>query len=122
MPDIAVELLARRNPKVAMLRPELGRTRLVDSSKARTQLGWHPAPPNRRSSTPPPRSAPNHDRASVSGVHTIAGRLAALHHSRGAPGQDVRRTGQPGPPKVRPGGGSAGWPAAELPGDTDGTG
>ncbi|GLX11742.1 hypothetical protein Misp03_86680 [Microbispora sp. NBRC 16548] len=27
-----------------MLRPELGRTRLVDSSKARTQLGWHPRP------------------------------------------------------------------------------
>jgi dihydroflavonol-4-reductase len=44
MPDIVVKLLARRNPQLAMLRPELGRTRLVDSSKARTQLGWHPRP------------------------------------------------------------------------------
>ncbi|MFI9272237.1 hypothetical protein ACIGXM_16145 [Kitasatospora sp. NPDC052896] len=34
--------LAQRNPQMAMLRPELGRKRLVDSSKARTQLGWHP--------------------------------------------------------------------------------
>jgi nucleoside-diphosphate-sugar epimerase len=44
MPDIVVKLLTRRNPQMAMLRPELGRTRLVDSSKARTQLGWHPRP------------------------------------------------------------------------------
>jgi dihydroflavonol-4-reductase len=44
MPDIAVKLLARRNPQLAMLRPELGRTRLVDSGKARTRLGWHPRP------------------------------------------------------------------------------
>ncbi|MFI5783885.1 NAD-dependent epimerase/dehydratase family protein [Nocardia sp. NPDC051570] len=44
MPDIIVKLLARRNPQLAMLRPELGRIRLVDSGKARTQLGWHPRP------------------------------------------------------------------------------
>ncbi|MEY9934070.1 dihydroflavonol-4-reductase [Catenulispora sp. GP43] len=44
MPDIAVKLLARRNPQMAMVRSELGRTRLVDSSKARTQLGWQPRP------------------------------------------------------------------------------
>jgi dihydroflavonol-4-reductase len=44
MPDIAVRLLARRNPQLAMLRPELGRRRLVDSSKARTRLGWHARP------------------------------------------------------------------------------
>ncbi|NYI92306.1 nucleoside-diphosphate-sugar epimerase [Amycolatopsis endophytica] len=44
MPDVVVKLLARRNPQMAMLRPELGRTRLVDSSKARTQLGWRPRP------------------------------------------------------------------------------
>ncbi|MFF1610647.1 NAD-dependent epimerase/dehydratase family protein [Amycolatopsis sp. NPDC058278] len=44
MPDFVVKLLARRNPQLAMLRPELGRTRLVDSSKARTRLGWHPRP------------------------------------------------------------------------------
>jgi dihydroflavonol-4-reductase len=44
MPDIVVKLLARRNPQLAMLRPELGRTRLVDSGKARAQLGWHSRP------------------------------------------------------------------------------
>jgi dihydroflavonol-4-reductase len=44
MPDIIIKLLARRNPQMAMLRPELGRTRLVDSGKARTQLGWHTRP------------------------------------------------------------------------------
>ncbi|WP_031068463.1 NAD-dependent epimerase/dehydratase family protein [Streptomyces sp. NRRL WC-3742] len=44
MPDIVIKLLARRNPQMAMLRPELGRVRLVDSSKARTRLGWHPRP------------------------------------------------------------------------------
>jgi nucleoside-diphosphate-sugar epimerase len=44
MPDMVVKLLARRNPQMAMLRPELGRRRLVDRSKARTQLGWHPRP------------------------------------------------------------------------------
>ncbi|MEU6539601.1 NAD-dependent epimerase/dehydratase family protein [Streptomyces sp. NPDC047000] len=42
MPDIIVKLLARVNPQMAMLRPELGRKRLVDNSKARTQLGWQP--------------------------------------------------------------------------------
>jgi dihydroflavonol-4-reductase len=44
MPDIIVKLLAHLNPQMAMLRPELGRTRLVDSSKARTQLGWQTRP------------------------------------------------------------------------------
>jgi dihydroflavonol-4-reductase len=44
MPDFAVKLLARMNPQLAMLRPELGRKRLVDNSKARTQLDWHPRP------------------------------------------------------------------------------
>lgn len=44
MPDLVVKLLARRNPQLALLLPELGRTRLVDSGKARTQLGWHPRP------------------------------------------------------------------------------
>ncbi|MGA5817744.1 NAD-dependent epimerase/dehydratase family protein [Kitasatospora sp. NPDC094028] len=44
MPDLVVKLLARRNPQLAMVRHELGRTRLVDSSKARTQLGWQPRP------------------------------------------------------------------------------
>ncbi len=44
MPDIVVKLLARCNPQMAMLRPELGRTRIVDSGKARTQLGWQTRP------------------------------------------------------------------------------
>jgi nucleoside-diphosphate-sugar epimerase len=44
MPDIVVKLLARYNPQMAMVRSELGRIRLVDSSRARTQLGWHPRP------------------------------------------------------------------------------
>ncbi|MGW7004864.1 NAD-dependent epimerase/dehydratase family protein [Streptomyces sp. NPDC054933] len=44
MPDLVVKLLALRNPQLAMVRSELGRTRLVDSGKARTQLGWHPRP------------------------------------------------------------------------------
>jgi dihydroflavonol-4-reductase len=44
MPDIIIKLLARRNPQLAMIRPELGRKRLVDSSKARTQLDWHTRP------------------------------------------------------------------------------
>ncbi|MBD0691170.1 NAD-dependent epimerase/dehydratase family protein [Streptomyces sp. CBMA123] len=44
MPDLVVKLLARRNPQLAMVRHELGRIRLVDSSKARTQLGWQPRP------------------------------------------------------------------------------
>ncbi|MDH6120373.1 dihydroflavonol-4-reductase [Kitasatospora sp. GAS204A] len=44
MPDLVVKLLARRNPQMAMVRSELGRTRLVDSGKARTQLGWQPRP------------------------------------------------------------------------------
>jgi nucleoside-diphosphate-sugar epimerase len=40
MPDLAVKLLSRFNPQMAMVRHELGRKRLVDSSKARTILGW----------------------------------------------------------------------------------
>jgi dihydroflavonol-4-reductase len=44
MPDLIVKVLARLNPQMAMLRPDLGRKRLVDSSKARTQLDWHPRP------------------------------------------------------------------------------
>ncbi|MBB2504969.1 hypothetical protein [Amycolatopsis echigonensis] len=44
LPDFVVKLLARRNPPMAMLRFELGRTRLVDSSKARTRLGWKSRP------------------------------------------------------------------------------
>lgn len=43
MPDIIVKLLARVSPQIAMVRSELGRERLVDSSKART-LGWEPRP------------------------------------------------------------------------------
>ncbi|MFH9663605.1 NAD-dependent epimerase/dehydratase family protein [Streptomyces sp. NPDC017248] len=43
MPDLIVKLLARVNPQMAMVRSELGRKRLVDSSKART-LGWQPRP------------------------------------------------------------------------------
>ncbi|WP_370064188.1 NAD-dependent epimerase/dehydratase family protein [Streptacidiphilus sp. MAP5-3] len=44
MPDIVVKLLARRNPQLALLLPELGRTRLVDNGKAHTELGWQPRP------------------------------------------------------------------------------
>ncbi|CAM5695945.1 hypothetical protein [Streptomyces fumanus] len=44
MPDLVVKLLAHLNPQMAMVRLELGRTRLVDSGKARTQLGWRPRP------------------------------------------------------------------------------
>ncbi len=44
MPDFIIKLLARRNAQMAMIRPDLGRKRLVDNSKARTQLGWHTRP------------------------------------------------------------------------------
>jgi nucleoside-diphosphate-sugar epimerase len=44
MPDLAVKLLARRSPQMAMLSHELGRKRLVDGGKARTLLGWQPRP------------------------------------------------------------------------------
>jgi nucleoside-diphosphate-sugar epimerase len=44
MPDVVIKLLARVNPQMAMVRPDLGRKRLVDSSKARTQLDWHTRP------------------------------------------------------------------------------
>ncbi|WP_020416044.1 NAD-dependent epimerase/dehydratase family protein [Amycolatopsis sp. ATCC 39116] len=47
LPDIVFKLLARRNPQMAMLRPELGRRRLADSSKAGTRLGWRPRPAER---------------------------------------------------------------------------
>jgi nucleoside-diphosphate-sugar epimerase len=43
MPDLIVRLLAPVNPQMAMVRSELRRERLVDSSKART-LGWRPRP------------------------------------------------------------------------------
>jgi dihydroflavonol-4-reductase len=44
MPDVVIKLLARVNPQLAMVRPDLGRKRLADSSKARTQLDWHTRP------------------------------------------------------------------------------
>jgi dihydroflavonol-4-reductase len=44
MPDVIIKLLARVNPQIAMVRPDLGRKRLVDSSKARTELAWHTRP------------------------------------------------------------------------------
>src|ERR1700712_1463953 len=40
MPDFAVRLLSHFNPQLAMVRGELGRKRLVDSSKAHDVLGW----------------------------------------------------------------------------------
>jgi nucleoside-diphosphate-sugar epimerase len=40
MPDLVVRLLSHVNPQMAMVRHELGRERLVDSSKARDDLGW----------------------------------------------------------------------------------
>ncbi len=40
MPDFAVRLLSHVNPQMAMVRQELGRKRLVDSSKAHDVLGW----------------------------------------------------------------------------------
>jgi nucleoside-diphosphate-sugar epimerase len=44
MPDVILKVLARLNPQMAMLRPNLGRKTLVDSSKARTLLGWQTRP------------------------------------------------------------------------------
>jgi nucleoside-diphosphate-sugar epimerase len=44
MPDVVVKLLGRLNPQMAMLRPDLGRKTVVDSSKVRTLLGWHSRP------------------------------------------------------------------------------
>jgi nucleoside-diphosphate-sugar epimerase len=40
MPDFAVKVLGHFNPQLAMVRHELGRKRLVDSSKAHHVLGW----------------------------------------------------------------------------------
>jgi dihydroflavonol-4-reductase len=40
MPDFVVRLLSHFNPQLAMVRHELGRKRLVNSSKAREVLGW----------------------------------------------------------------------------------
>src|ERR1700712_244956 len=40
MPDFFVRLLSHFNPQLAMVRDELGRKRLVDSSKAHDVLGW----------------------------------------------------------------------------------
>jgi hypothetical protein len=64
IPDVIFKLLARLNPQMAMLRPNLGRKTLVDSGKARTLLGWHPRPSTRPSPTPPPRSSPRTPSAS----------------------------------------------------------
>jgi nucleoside-diphosphate-sugar epimerase len=44
MPDIIIKLLGRFNSQMAMLRPDLGRKTLVDSTKARTLLDWHSRP------------------------------------------------------------------------------
>lgn len=40
MPDLAVKLVSRFNPQMAMVRHQLGRKRLVDNSKAHDVLGW----------------------------------------------------------------------------------
>lgn len=40
LPDFLVRLAARRDPHLAMIIDELGIARNVDSSKARSQLGW----------------------------------------------------------------------------------
>ncbi len=42
LPDVLVRWAARRDPQLAMIIDELGVTRTVDSSKARTLLGWTP--------------------------------------------------------------------------------
>ncbi len=42
LPDFIVRLMARRDPQLAMIVDELGVTRNVDNSKARTQLDWAP--------------------------------------------------------------------------------
>jgi dihydroflavonol-4-reductase len=44
MPDFMVKMIGRVNAQMAMLGPDLGRKTLVDSSKARTMLGWHTRP------------------------------------------------------------------------------
>ena len=44
MPNLIVKVLARMNPQMTMLRPDLGRKRLVDSGKARTLPDWHARP------------------------------------------------------------------------------
>jgi nucleoside-diphosphate-sugar epimerase len=81
MPDFLVKVIGRVNPQMAMLRPDLGRKTLVDSSKARTVLGWHARPAARRSSTPPPRSKPRTRSASSSTRHDGP---AVRSHPRGA--------------------------------------
>jgi nucleoside-diphosphate-sugar epimerase len=58
MPDIIVKLLADLNPQMAMLRPELGRTRSSTAARPASSSAGIPAPPSRPSSTPPPRSSP----------------------------------------------------------------
>jgi nucleoside-diphosphate-sugar epimerase len=51
---------------MAMVRPELGRKRLVDSSKARTQLDWHTRPTDQTiidtATSLIAKNAPNHHR------------------------------------------------------------
>ncbi|ONI71733.1 hypothetical protein BWI15_16430 [Kribbella sp. ALI-6-A] len=42
LPDVVVRLMALRNRQLAMIVGELGITRTVDNSKARTQLAWTP--------------------------------------------------------------------------------
>lgn len=44
LPNFMVRLAARRNPQLAMIVGELGIVRNVDTTKARTQLGWTTRP------------------------------------------------------------------------------
>ncbi|WP_182905736.1 winged helix-turn-helix domain-containing protein [Microbispora sp. H13382] len=83
MPDIIVKLLTHLNPQRAMLRPELGRTRLVDSSKAHPSSAGIPAPPSRPSSTPPPRSSPT--------THAVGSPRRRRHRDPGTGPQDRLR-------------------------------
>jgi dihydroflavonol-4-reductase len=45
MPDVIVKLLGLLNPQMAGLRLDLGKRVTVDSTKARTDLGWQSRPP-----------------------------------------------------------------------------
>jgi dihydroflavonol-4-reductase len=44
LPDWLLKLSARFDPTVAMVTPELGKVRQVDSSHAKAALGWTPRP------------------------------------------------------------------------------
>ncbi|HEY1104788.1 MAG TPA: hypothetical protein VGE78_01435, partial [Agromyces sp.] len=44
MPDLMVRAAAKFNPQLALLAPSLGRTALVDASKAQRLLGWRSRP------------------------------------------------------------------------------